>query len=141
MATTGRGSITVLPPSPLDDDDEQRPLLDAEHPDHGTIDRRIEGGEEDGDGDLVDEPTSTKVIVIMLCLWTGSFWAAMGEFYSSLFHISLTSPILTIRRFHSRSHPRLPHKSKLPLLNAALLDCDWLPHRQCRHSASVRKNV
>lgn len=75
----GRDSITVLPPSPLDDD-EQRPLLDAEHPDHGTIDRRIEGEEEDGDGDVVDEPTSTKVIVIMLCLWTGSFWAAMGEY-------------------------------------------------------------
>lgn len=81
MATTGRGSITVLPPSPLHDD-EQRPLLDAEHPDHGTIDRRIEGEDaEDGDVDVVDEPTSTKVVVIMLCLWTGSFWAAMGAFF------------------------------------------------------------
>ena len=81
MATTGRGSITVLPPSPLHAD-EQRPLLDAEHPDHGTIDRRIEGEDaEDGDVDVVDEPTSTKVVVIMLCLWTGSFWAAMGAFF------------------------------------------------------------
>jgi hypothetical protein len=82
---TGRGSITVLPPSPLDDD-EQRPLLDAAHPDHGTIDPRIERDEEDGDTDVPDEPTSAKVVVIMLCLWTGSFWAAMGEF--SLIHSS-----------------------------------------------------
>jgi hypothetical protein len=85
---TGRGSITVLPPSPLDDD-EQRPLLDAAHPDHGTIDPRIEGDEEDGDTDVPDEPTSAKVVVIMLCLWTGSFWAAMGELifpHLSTFH-------------------------------------------------------
>jgi hypothetical protein len=79
---TGRGSITVLPPSPLDDD-EQRPLLDAAHPDHGTIDPRIEGEEEDGDTDVIDEPTSAKVVLIMMCLWVGSFWAAMGAFSSS----------------------------------------------------------
>jgi hypothetical protein len=76
---TGRGSITVLPPSPLDDD-EQRPLLDAAHPDHGTIDPRIEGEEEDGDADVIDEPTSAKVVLIMMCLWVGSFWAAMGAY-------------------------------------------------------------
>ncbi|KAI4850874.1 putative major facilitator superfamily transporter [Aureobasidium sp. EXF-8845] len=90
---TGRGSITVLPPSPLDDD-EQRPLLDAAHPDHGTIDPRIEG-EEDGDIEVPDEPTSAKVIVIMLCLWTGSFWAAMD----STVVATLASPIS--RNFHS----------------------------------------
>jgi hypothetical protein len=83
----------VLPPSPLDDD-EQRPLLDAAHPDHGTIDPRIEG-EEDGDLDVPDEPTSAKVVVIMLCLWTGSFWAAMGEL---ILHTSPLNPLTNLPR-------------------------------------------
>jgi len=138
MATTGRGSITVLPPSPLDDD-EQRPLLDAEHPDHGTIDRRIEGDEEDGDAEVIDEPTSTKVIVIMLCLWTGSFWAAMGML--PLLALPTSQVLTLVCRFHSRSHPRIPHKSELPLFNSAFLDRNRLSDRQRRHSASFRKNV
>lgn len=74
----GRDSITVLPPSPLDDD-EQRPLLDEAHPDHGTIDRSVAAQEEEAEADVIDEPTSAKVMVIMVCLWVGSFWAAMGE--------------------------------------------------------------
>lgn len=75
----GSDNITVLPPSPLDDDNEQRPLLDEAHPDHGTIDRSVAAQEEEGEADAIDEPTSAKVVVIMVCLWVGSFWAAMGE--------------------------------------------------------------
>lgn len=75
----GRDNITVLPPSPLDDDNEQRPLLDEAHPDHGTIDRSVAAQEEEGEADSIDEPTSAKVVVIMVCLWVGSFWAAMGD--------------------------------------------------------------
>ncbi|KAH0100892.1 putative major facilitator superfamily transporter, partial [Aureobasidium melanogenum] len=90
----GRDSITVLPPSPLDDD-EQRPLLDEAHPDHGTIDRSVAAQEEEGEADAIDEPTSAKVMVIMVCLWIGSFWAAMD----STIVATLASPIS--RNFHS----------------------------------------
>lgn len=86
----GRDSITVLPPSPLHDD-EQRPLLDEAHPDHGTIDRSVASQEEEGEADAIDEPTSAKVVVIMVCLWIGSFWAAMGE------HL----PVLVLKQQHT----------------------------------------
>ncbi|KAG9680981.1 putative major facilitator superfamily transporter, partial [Aureobasidium melanogenum] len=91
----GRDNITVLPPSPLDDDNEQRPLLDEAHPDHGTIDRSVAAQEEEGEADAIDEPTSAKVVVIMVCLWVGSFWAAMD----STIVATLASPIS--RNFHS----------------------------------------
>lgn len=74
-----RDDITVIPPSPIHD--EQQPLLggDGAQQDHGTIDRDAVGGQEEDGEDVVEEPMTTKVLVIMLCLWVGSFWAAMGE--------------------------------------------------------------
>ncbi|THX73236.1 putative major facilitator superfamily transporter [Aureobasidium pullulans] len=90
-----RDDITVIPPSPIHD--EQQPLLggDGAQQDHGTIDRDAVGGQEEGGEDVVEEPMTTKVLVIMLCLWVGSFWAAMD----STIVATLASPIS--RNFHS----------------------------------------
>ncbi|THX52887.1 putative major facilitator superfamily transporter [Aureobasidium pullulans] len=90
-----RDDITVIPPSPIHD--EQQPLLggDGAQQDHGTIDRDAVGGQEEDGEDVVEEPMTTKVLVIMLCLWVGSFWAAMD----STIVATLASPIS--RNFHS----------------------------------------
>ena len=73
--------LRVLPPSPIED--EQRPLLDNAdtQANHGAIDRDSAGQEEDGeDVPIAEEPTTARVMVIMVCMWMGSFWAAMGGF-------------------------------------------------------------
>ncbi|TIA43904.1 putative major facilitator superfamily transporter [Aureobasidium pullulans] len=90
-----RDDITVISPSPIHD--EQQPLLggDGAQHDHGTIDRDAVGGQEENGEDVVEEPMTTKVLVIMLCLWVGSFWAAMD----STIVATLASPIS--RNFHS----------------------------------------
>lgn len=76
----------MLPPSPVEE--EQRPLLDPNHPEegHGTIARESrdggEGGEygEDGEADvpIAEEPTTWKLITIIGAVWIGSFFAALG---------------------------------------------------------------
>lgn len=71
--------LTVLPPSPLED--EQRPLLDTAsgQPNHGTIQETPEGLE--GNVPIADEPSTKKIVLIMGCLWLGSFFAALGMLY------------------------------------------------------------
>lgn len=74
MSQTEDG-LTVLPPSPLED--EQRPLLDtaAGQPNHGTMqETQPDGGE--SNIPVADEPSVKKVLLIMGCMWMGSFFAA-----------------------------------------------------------------
>ena len=76
--------LRVLPPSPLHE--EQQPLLANGTPtDHGTIDRDGAAREEEGDEvPIAEEPTTVKVHIIMMSMWMGSFWAAMGESASTI---------------------------------------------------------
>lgn len=70
--------LTVLPPSPLED--ERRPLLDvpAGQPNHGTIQETQDGGE--SGIPIAEEPSTKKILLIIGCLWIGSFFAALGMF-------------------------------------------------------------
>lgn len=90
-----RKGLTEVAPTPLDE--EERPLLDAEHPDHGTITReqaiqeeRLEEG-----GPAVQEPGTGKVLLIMGPLFVASFFAALDMTIVA----TLASPISTT--FHS----------------------------------------
>ena len=70
-----------MPPAPVDE--EERPLLDEEHPDHGTISREQAAAENEdgGEGQMpkVEEPTTGKIMIIMGPLFLCSFFAAMGK--------------------------------------------------------------
>lgn len=68
--------LTVLPPSPVED--EQRPLLDTApgQPNHGTMQEIYDDGE--SAVPIPDEPGTGKILLIIGCLWLGSFFAALG---------------------------------------------------------------
>lgn len=76
--TRTEGGLTVLPPSPVED--EQRPLLDtaAGQPNHGTIQETQDGGE--SNVPIAEEASTRKIMLVIGCLWIGSFFAALGEF-------------------------------------------------------------
>lgn len=76
-----RGSLAAVPPEPVDND-EQQPLLDEEHPDHGTISehqavqegRAIERAEDQN----ADEPSTLKLLITMGPMLVAAFFAAAG---------------------------------------------------------------
>lgn len=76
MARTEDG-LTVLPPSPLED--EQRPLLDTApgQPNHGTMQETLPDGGENA-VPIPEEPSTKKIMLIIGCMWMGSFFAALG---------------------------------------------------------------
>lgn len=132
-------NIRVLPPSPID---EQRPLLgdNDQQADHGTIDRDVAGQEEEGDGEVPDEPTTAKITIIMWSMWVGSFWAAMGGFHASRSEI-INGVLMNVHRLDHRCHSRLSHQSKLPFFNFALMDRNRVLDRKCSLPAAVWKTV
>ena len=74
--------MEVVPPTPLDD--EEQPLLDDEHPDHGTLTRQeayLEGRDADAENasQIVAEPSTLKLIASMGPLYLSAFFAAAGK--------------------------------------------------------------
>lgn len=73
--------LTAVAPEPVDD--EQRPLLDEQHPDHGTISQEQaawENGEAQENGvPIAEEPSTGRILLVMLPLFLCAFLAAMGK--------------------------------------------------------------
>lgn len=65
--------LRVVTPEPVDE--EQRPLLDPEHPEegHGTIERP-----HGADIPIAEEPSTWRLLTIVGSMWLGSFFAALG---------------------------------------------------------------
>lgn len=71
--------LNIIPPTPIDE--EYRPLLDEQHPDHGTISETEAHLEEAAaEEPAVDEPSAWKLAAIMLPLFCSSFFAAAGKY-------------------------------------------------------------
>ena len=90
-------SMQVVDPTPVDE--ETRPLLDEEHPDHGTISRQeayLEGAEDDTL--VVNEPSTLKLLATMIPLYISAFFAAAG----------MCSTSRTISTDHSRMTQTAP---------------------------------
>ncbi|KAG8628932.1 hypothetical protein KVT40_002797 [Elsinoe batatas] len=89
-----RGSLQDIPPEPVEND-EERPLLDEEHPDHGTItnEQAIEEGRavERADHPKGDEPSTGKLLITIGPLFLAAFFAAAD----STIVATLASPIST----------------------------------------------
>ncbi|TKX21327.1 MFS transporter-like protein 117 [Elsinoe australis] len=89
-----RGSLAAVPPEPVEND-EQQPLLDEEHPDHGTISehqavqegRAIERAEDQN----ADEPSTLKLLITIGPMLVAAFFAAAD----STIVATLASPIST----------------------------------------------
>jgi len=69
-------TLNIIPPTPIDE--EYRPLLDEQHPDHGTISER-EAHLEEAEDTVIDEPSAWKLVATMLPLFCSSFFAAAGK--------------------------------------------------------------
>lgn len=72
--------LQVVPPVP---EDECAPLLADENGqahDHGTIEEQdaANGADIGGDSLLVKEPSTSELVIVMGCIWVGTFLAALG---------------------------------------------------------------
>ena len=84
MASRKDRNMRELPPAPINE--EERPLLDEEHPDHGTITEQ-QAHQEHLDGTdgaesqttVVEEPSTARLLLTILPTFLGSFFAAAGK--------------------------------------------------------------
>ncbi|KAF2149556.1 MFS general substrate transporter [Myriangium duriaei CBS 260.36] len=71
-----QGSLQPVAPEPIDE--EQRPLLDSEHPDHGTISAQQAAEEARATEDPSEHagPSTGKLLLIMFPMYCSAFFAA-----------------------------------------------------------------
>lgn len=72
-----KSSLVSVPPIPVDDEQRQ-PLLDAEHPDHGTISRQ-QADDEEVEDQVEERVSLARVLVVVGPLWIATFFAAAGS--------------------------------------------------------------
>ena len=112
MAPRKGRSLEVIPPAPIDD--EERPLLDEEHPDHGTITEH-QAHEEHLDGEsqdtIIEEPSTSKLLLTILPAFVGSFFAAAGM--ASFGSISEDKTLMLDNRLDHCRNTRIANKHQL----------------------------
>lgn len=79
-----RPRLQQVAPDP--EDEEQRPLLDDQHPDHGTlteqqaaIESRLHDGLDEEGNPIIREPTTLKLLAAIAPLYSLSFFAALDS--------------------------------------------------------------